>query len=402
MSLIRGTRLTARLSPLRALSTFAYQISQYGEPTTALSRHNLSTPPSATGDDLIVNWLAAGVDPVDLAALRGDPVAAAFAHSSLPAVPGNEGVALVQHAGPDVASIKSGDFVIPIKVCHLALFFFCSLCTNSARALRCIVDENYMRVSNAVSQTCTSLSSTLQTSLGTWRESGTVNESQVIRVPNTMRLELAATLSASPFTALRLLSDYGSLSPGDVVVLNNASSAVGTAVVQIANALNLKTISLVHEASADYAPTVERLKLMGGDVVVEESLAASDALDLVLSDMPTPKLGLNGGDADSCALLARLVGKGGTVVTYCPGVSSDSAITPRGLAAESFSLPSWLESNDRSDVEAMVAQLTNMIEEGKLTAWLQRVKFSDLPAAIHVGGMTQRKLVALMPAAESL
>lgn len=224
----------------------------------------------------------------------------------------------------------------------------------------------------------------------------------MIRVPNTIRLELAATLTASPFTALRLLSDYGSLSPGDVIVLNNASSAVGTAVVQIANALNLKTISLVHGASADYAPTVERLKLIGGDIVVEESFAGSGALDLVLSDMPTPKLGINGGNADSCALLTELVGKGGTIVTYCPGVSNDAAITSRSQEAESFSLPSWLESSDRSAVEAMVAQLTDMIEGGKLTAWLQRVKFNDLPSAIDAGGMTQRKLVALMPAAESL
>lgn len=230
-----------------------------------------------------------------------------------------------------------------------------------------------------------------------------MSESQVLPVPNTMRIELAATLSASPFTALRLLSDFGSLSSGDVVVQNDASSAVGTAVVQIANALGLKTISLVDERSADYAPTVERLKLMGGDVVVGESFVDSDGLKAVLADMPAPKLGINGSrKAESCAAVAGLVGEGGAVVTHCPGVSNGSAIKLRGLSAAAFSLPDWLEKSSRAEVDGMVKQLTAWIEEGRLTAWLQRVAFDELPQAIKQGGDARRKLVALMPAAEAL
>eukprot|EP00177_Eucheuma_denticulatum_P007305 GFKZ01013299.1.p1 GENE.GFKZ01013299.1~~GFKZ01013299.1.p1 ORF type:complete len:390 (-),score=44.61 GFKZ01013299.1:305-1372(-) len=355
MSLLRSALRLSRVPYPRYFSSAAYQISEHGKASAVLCRESRQTPPSATGDNLIVKWLAAGIDPVDLAAVRGDPAASAFAPPTLPAVPGSEGVGIVEHAGPGVSSVKSGDFVIPIKP-----------------------------------------------SLGTWCESAVVNESQVMRIPNTLRLELAATLSASPFTALRLLSDFGALSPGDVVVVNKASSAVGTAVVQIASALSLRTVCLVTESSGDYAPTVERLKLMGSSVVVDESYAGSAALSLVMSDLPKPKLGINGGDKESCSVLASLIGKGGTVVSYCPGSSNDGAVKGAGLTAATFSLPEWLASSERKDVEAMVTQLTDLIEGGKLTAWLQRVKFEELPAVIDQGGPAQRKLVALMPGAESL
>lgn len=109
--------LLRRSSPrnLRSLST-AYTYAATGDPHTILSRTSAkaSTPP--TGSNVQVSWLAAGVDPVDLAVLSGSPSATAFEHSSLPAVAGNEGVATVTAVGPDASGITKGDFVIPIKV----------------------------------------------------------------------------------------------------------------------------------------------------------------------------------------------------------------------------------------------------------------------------------------------
>lgn len=239
----------------------------------------------------------------------------------------------------------------------------------------------------------------MQTSAGTWCETGSISESDVVSVPKTIPLELAATLSASPFTAFRLLSDFGSLSPGDVVVHNNASSPVGTALVQIAKSMGIRTISLVDETSAEYSPSVERLKLMGSDVVVDEAFATSDEFKAVISDMPAPKLGINGSTIGSCDVVASLVQGGGTVVTYCLGASDDASIKSKGLSPASFSLPAWLKGQNRSTVDAMVSELVKMIEEGELTGWLQKVKFDELPHAIDEGGMMRRKLVTIMPQA---
>lgn len=235
----------------------------------------------------------------------------------------------------------------------------------------------------------------VQSGIGTWCESGIVKSSDVIPIPP-MRVELAATLSASPFTALRLLSDYASLSPGDVILQNAGAGPVGTAVVQIANSLGLKTVSLIDTPYSDYAPTVERLKLLGGDVVIGENYIETNGFRAVMDDLPKPKLVLNGGNQASCGLLADLSGKDATFVTYCPGETNEAAISREGLKKETFSLPSWLEKSSREEVEWMVSTLVNLIEEGKLTAWLQRVRFDELVSALEEGSKTQRKLVAVM------
>lgn len=220
-------------------------------------------------------------------------------------------------------------------------------------------------------------------------------------MPKSIRLELAATLSASPFTAYRILRDFVTLSPGDVILQNAGSTPVGTAIVQLAKAMGVQTISLVNTSSADYAPTVERLKLMGGDVVIGEPYVSTHGFQQVLSDMPKPSLIINGGDEASCATLAALAPEGSTVVTYCPGVVDTAALTSKSCKPTTFSLPDWLEQTDRAQVQNMVIDLTNMIESGQLTAWLQRVKFDQLPAAIQQGGMVNRKLVAVMDAQSS-
>ena len=72
------------------------------------------TAPAPTADNISVTWLAAGVDPVDIATLSG--VNTPYAPSSYPAVPGTEGVAKVTAVGPAVENIAEGDLVIPVKV----------------------------------------------------------------------------------------------------------------------------------------------------------------------------------------------------------------------------------------------------------------------------------------------
>lgn len=107
--------------PTRSLSTAAYTLTSHGDISSVLAKDTVHTPSSATSNNIIVKWLAAGVDPVDLAAARGEPSAASFVPTALPAVAGTEGVAKVQAVGPDVTGIKTGDHVVPIKVCRPVL-----------------------------------------------------------------------------------------------------------------------------------------------------------------------------------------------------------------------------------------------------------------------------------------
>lgn len=232
--------------------------------------------------------------------------------------------------------------------------------------------------------------------LGTWRETGEVGAEQVMRVPSSVRTELAATLPGSPCTAMRLLSDFGSLREGDVVVHSAGGSAVGTALVQMGSARGLRMVSIVSEKSGDYAPTVERLKLLGAEVAIGESYLQTAGMQAVMADLPPPKIAFHGGSPQACAAMAPLLPKGSTIVTYCPGAVDSSALQQNGLSEKSFSLANWLENSDREHTERMIQSVTEMMESGSIIGWLQRVKFEDLALAFEQGGKTQRKLVAMM------
>lgn len=84
-----------------------------------------------------------------------------------------------------------------------------------------------------------------QAGLGTWRHAAVVSSSDVLAVPKSVPLEVAATLTSGASTALRLLSDFGSVSSGDVVVQSGGESAVGEAVVQLASKRGVKTVTFV-------------------------------------------------------------------------------------------------------------------------------------------------------------
>ena len=65
--------------------------------------------------------------------------------------------------------------------------------------------------------------------------------------------------------AFRLLHDFGSLKPGDGVILNAANSTVGTCIIQLCRCLKLRPIAVVRDPGnkADADKLVTRLKSMG-------------------------------------------------------------------------------------------------------------------------------------------
>lgn len=69
----------------------------------------------------------------------------------------------------------------------------------------------------------------------------------MFKVPNDIPEAYAATLSVNPSTAYRLLADFESLSPGDVIIQNGANSMVGLAVIQMAREKGIKTINVIRE-----------------------------------------------------------------------------------------------------------------------------------------------------------
>lgn len=76
----------------------------------------------------------------------------------------------------------------------------------------------------------------------------------------------------NPSTAYRMLKDFVTLTPGDVVIQNGANSAVGRAVIQIAKIMDVTTVNVVRSRE-NIAELKQELQGLGADYVwTEEEL----------------------------------------------------------------------------------------------------------------------------------
>ena len=91
---------------------------------------------------------------------------------------------------------------------------------------------------------------------------------------------MVSALMNSAGIAYRLLADFSELKPGDFVLQNDASSAVGVAVIQLCKKRGIKTVNIVKDmqvcesyviCSGEYSEMFRRLESIGGDVIVRES-----------------------------------------------------------------------------------------------------------------------------------
>ncbi|OSX81343.1 hypothetical protein BU14_0022s0063 [Porphyra umbilicalis] len=352
-SLAALRRAAPALRRAASSSPTAYTYARHGHPSTVITASTAAAPSSPSSDQVAVSFLAAGVDAGDVAAVLG--VDGGAGKAPFPRVAGHGGVAVVTAVGAGVKGLKAGDYVVPAKA-----------------------------------------------GLGTWRHAAVVSSADVLAVPKSVPLEAAATLTSGAATALRLLSDFGALAAGDTVVQSGGESAVGSAVVQLAAARGMKTVTFVKE-SADYASTVERLKSAGGDVVVSETYASSSGMREIFADMGAPKLALNGTGGKVATELARALAPGGTLVTYgsaTPGLTVPaSALTGKDLTLRGFSMERWLGRASRADAEGMVAALA---DAGVASPSVSKVKFGnllDVLGNVRAGG---GGYVAVMPEGERL
>jgi len=283
-------------------------------------------PDKLAAGDVLVKMLAAPIHPADLNMIEGSyPL-----RSKLPAVGGNEGAAQVLEVGENVSNIKVGDRVI-----------------------------------------------FTQPGLGTWRSHGVFQSAHLLTVPSDLPVEYTATASINPCTAWRLLHDFQQLKEDDVIVQNGANSSVGMSVIQMAAAKGIKTINIIREQRSDFAEVVERLKRLGGYIVVSDQYAQTPNFARLLNDLPSkPKLALNAVGGESATEMARILGDGGTLVTY-GGMSRKPVTVPTSLLIfkdielRGFWLNRWIANHSREEHEATIKQVLSFVREEKLKLWME-------------------------------
>lgn len=162
--------------------------------------------------------MAAPINPADINTIQGVyPI-----KPTLPAIPGNEGVAEIIAVGDDVKKLKIGDWVIPVK--------------------------------NA---------------WGTWRTHALCSENELQKITSGLDVVSAATMSINPCTAYRMLKDFVELEPGDVVIQNGANSACGQSVIQLCKYWGLRSVNIVRNRE-NLDELKKNLSQLGADYVFTE------------------------------------------------------------------------------------------------------------------------------------
>jgi len=319
---------------IRTLAT-AVSYESTGSPEEVLKLGSVPTAAMGSGD-VSIKMLAAPLNTSDFNMIEGTYGIKA----KLPAVGGNEGVGVVTKVGAGVTDLKVNDWVIPASP-----------------------------------------------GFGTWRDEGVAPAKNFIKVPNDIPVPYAATIAVNPCTAYRLLRDFGSLKPGDVIMQNGANSMVGLAVIQMAREMGVKTVNIIRSDRPDAENTLRLLANYGGDVNVPDSYVGTPAFKEILSDIAPCKLAFNCVGGNSVLDMARSLPKGATIVTY-GGMSKKAVelpgdiLTSKALNLEGFWMSEWNNNATSEARTAMLADIATMIKSDKLSFLYEMHDFDDFDYAM--------------------
>jgi NADPH:quinone reductase-like Zn-dependent oxidoreductase len=202
----------------------------------------------------------------------------------------------------------------------------------------------------------------------------------VARKPANVTYEEAAAVAVSALTALQALRDHGGLQPGQSVLVNGASGAVGTFAVQIAKALGAATVAAVCRTR-----NVEQARELGADLVVDytkdDFTKGGERYDVIV-DIAGSK---------SWRRIRRVLQPNGKLVMVGAQANRNPLIGPLGHV-----LRTWLASRfstqkavffiakfNRPDMEV----LRELLESGKMKPVIERVyPFAEIAEALRVMG----------------
>ena len=290
------------------------RVFQTGDPLSALRLDEEKLPDPKPGQ-VLVRMISAPVNPADINTLEGTY----GEKRDLPFIPGNEGVGRIEKTGIATAGLKPGQLVI------------------------------------------------FPGRRGSWCEAFLAEPQELLAIPPGVPEDQAAMMTVNPSTALRLLTDFVTLKPGDWVIQNAANSSVGRYVIQLARHRRLRTINLVRRPQL-----AEELTALGADVVIAPAPGSRTRAIVREATGGAPvKLGLN---ATSGALLGELL-KGlsadATVVTY-GGMSREPFQAGVGqfifsnLTAKGLWMSRWIKQASSADVAAMFNEIGGLIKTGVL------------------------------------
>lgn len=304
---------------------------RFGEPADVLQLAELPVPEPRAGQAL-VHLRARPINPSDLMTIRGTY----GLRPMLPATPGYEGMGVVERLGPNTAGVAIGLRVIPL----------------GAR--------------------------------GTWQEYVSVDESQLLPVPDTVSDATAAQFVVNPLTAWVMLTEELNVQPDQWLLQTAAGSTLGRMVLQIAKIRGFKTINVVRRRAQ-----VEELKALGAEEVI-----ATEDEDMVERVKAITKgagvlaaidavAGKTGGE------VVRSLGRKGVVLVYGLLSGKPIPVDPgyllmRCATVRGFWLAEWFQSAPKERQQGAAAELVALMAAGKILPPVEaEYDLADFGAAVR-------------------
>ena len=315
----------------------AIKHSVFGVPQSVLLTETYDSIRKINDNEVSLKFLAAPINPSDLNMVEG----VYGIKPQLPAVGGNEGVAVVTAIGSGVNNLAVGDWVIPFRA-----------------------------------------------GFGTWRNEAVAPANELIKVANDIAPAYAATLAINPSTAYRLLRDFVHLKPGDVIMQNGANSMVGLAVIQMARQMGVKTINIIRSDRPDADTVLRLLANLGGDVNILDTQVNTPDIHEMLAELPPCKLAFNCVGGENATDMVRCLSEGATMVTY-GGMSRRAVTLPvdlvlyKQLKIKGF----WIATSDEErgivKKQEMITDIVNMIRDKQLAFFFEVHDFDDFHYALN-------------------
>lgn len=210
---------------------------EFGNPQKVLRVENKLIQKPFEGE-VLVRMTTRPINPSDLLPIRG-----AYSHRiPLPAIPGYEGVGIVEEVGPSVSKELIGKRVLPLR------------------------------------------------GEGTWQDYVKASAELAIVIPDSIEDHIAAQLYINPITAWLIITEVLALKPDDVLLVNACGSSIGRLFAQLSRILGFKLIAVtrndkyteeLHELGAAYVIDTSQSSLH--DTVMEwtNGRGANAAIDSV-------------------------------------------------------------------------------------------------------------------------
>ena len=290
------------------------QLTGYGDPADVVKLVDLPDVGAPGPDEVVIDIEASPVEPTDLYIVAG-------VYGRLPPLPhllGAQGAGRVSAAGRNVKYLKEGD--------------------------RCLVPP---------------LSSA-------WVNKVKAEASFLRPLPNGDVNQLSM-LGINPLTAYLLLTEFRQLKAGDWIIQNGANSSVGRAVIPIAKARGIRTVSVVRRLEL-----VDEMKALGGDVVLIDGLDLPQRI-AAATDKAKIELALDSVGGLATQRLLDSIVLHGTVIVYSAMSGEPLSVGGPHLVffsqrIQGFWVVNWLRSQTSFDkLTAIYDELAPMVAAGVIS-----------------------------------